>query len=110
MTNENPLREYQLMLTRRQLFGRTALGLGTAAMANLFGSELDAANNRGPHGGTHHFPTAKRVIYLFMSGGPDSKLWSQESGFQSPLPAPNLTLFLTASLLVFRVSFQVDGS
>ena len=41
---------------------------------------------------------------LFMSGGPDSKLWSRESGFQSPLPAPNLTLFLTASLLVFRVT------
>ena len=34
MTPANPQREYDLMMTRRQLFGRTALGLGTAAMAN----------------------------------------------------------------------------
>ncbi len=37
------LREYELMLTQQQLFGRTALGLGTAAMANLFGEDLLAA-------------------------------------------------------------------
>ena len=36
----NPLREYDLMLTRRQLFGRAALGLGTAAMVNLLGRRL----------------------------------------------------------------------
>ena len=38
MQDPNPRREHELMTTRRQLFGRTALGLGTAAMANLLGS------------------------------------------------------------------------
>ena len=33
-------RESDLMMTRRQLFGRAALGLGTAAMAKLLGNDL----------------------------------------------------------------------
>ena len=48
MTPANPQREYDLMMTRRQLFGRTALGLGTAAMANLLGSELSAEGKPEP--------------------------------------------------------------
>ena len=69
MTESNPLREHDLMLTRRQLFGRGALGLGTAAMAGLLGSDLLAAEGADEHG-LHHPAKAKRVIYLFMSGGP----------------------------------------
>lgn len=72
----NPLREYDLMLTRRQLFGKAALGIGTAAMAQLFGQDLLGAATPAPHGGLHHAPKAKRVIYLFMSGGPSHHdLW-----------------------------------
>ena len=66
--NSNPYRELDLMMTRRQLFGKAALGLGTAAMANLLGSDLLAA--AGSKAGMHHPAKAKRVIYLFMSGGP----------------------------------------
>jgi hypothetical protein len=65
----NPFHDYQLELTRRQLFGRTALGLGTAAMAQMLGPDLLAAPVRSD-GGLHHEAKAKRVIYLFMSGGP----------------------------------------
>ena len=65
----NPLHEYQLAMTRRQLFGRSALGLGTAAMAHLLPQELLAAQASGTDG-LHHQAKAKRVIYLFMSGGP----------------------------------------
>ena len=36
----NPLHDHQLNLTRRQLFGRAALGLGTATMAQMLGSDL----------------------------------------------------------------------
>jgi hypothetical protein len=64
-----PFQDHQLNMTRRQLFGRTALGLGTAGMAQLLGSDLLAeATSSGE--GLHHAPKAKRVIYLFMSGGP----------------------------------------
>ncbi len=70
---EHPLRENELLQTRRQLFGRASLGIGTAAMAQLFRSELGAAEpdpKDDLKGGIHHVAKAKRVIYLFMSGGP----------------------------------------
>lgn len=63
-------------LTRRHFFGRTSLGLGTAACAGLFSQELAQANSVGNpgQGGNlqqfHHRPKAKRIVYLFMSGGP----------------------------------------
>jgi len=95
MDEKSPLREHELMTTRRQLFGRTALGLGTAAMASLLDPGL-LAEDGGPrsraHGiGTHHAPKAKRVIYLFMSGGPSHHdLWDYKPRmremFGKPLP------------------------
>jgi hypothetical protein len=67
-------REHQLLLTRRQLFGRTAAGIGTAALASLLNERLFAADAERRTGGAlpalHIAPKAKRVIYLFMSGGP----------------------------------------
>ncbi len=58
-------------LTRRQYFGRTANGIGTAALASLLaGESANAEQDKGILPGLHHFPKAKRVIYLFMSGGP----------------------------------------
>ena len=72
---EHPQREYELMMTRRHFFGRSALGLGTAALANLLGGRLlPAAGANGS--GRQHMAKAKRVIYLFMSGGPSHHdLW-----------------------------------
>ena len=75
MNDSDPLRQYELMVTRRHLFGRSALGLGTAAMAGLMGDDLLASEGRSS-GGLHHAAQAKRVIYLFMSGGPSHlDLW-----------------------------------
>lgn len=82
----DPIREAELMMTRRQLFGRTTLGIGTAALSRLLtiggiGSvlELAAAQGQKGHGlvGFPNFaPKAKQVIYLFMSGGPSQlDLW-----------------------------------
>ncbi len=76
----NPQRELDLHLTRRQLFGLTARGIGAAALGSLLGSEwLSAApapqGTRGPTTGArpglpHFAPRAKRVIFLHQSGGP----------------------------------------
>jgi hypothetical protein len=69
----NPLRERQLMLTRRQLFGRAATGIGTAALGSLLGSALapHAQAAAKPLPGFPNFPAkAKRVIYLHQSGAP----------------------------------------
>ena len=72
----NPFREHELLLTRRQFFSRTATGIGAAALGSLLNPALFAAINS--EGGAPqyplakpHFPAkAKRVIYLFMAGGP----------------------------------------
>jgi len=57
-------------MTRRRFFGVNSTGLGIAALAGLLNRDLSGA----PHGGLTGFPnfapTAKRVIYLFQSGGP----------------------------------------
>ena len=72
----NPLLENQLSLTRRHFFGRTALGLGTAALASLLNEDLLGAPEAGANltsglpGLPHFAPKAKRVIYLFQSGAP----------------------------------------
>jgi hypothetical protein len=66
------LAEYPLLLTRRHFFGRTATGLGVAALASLLARDGFAAEAK-PKGvlpALHFVPRAKRVIYLFMSGGP----------------------------------------
>ncbi len=73
----DPRREHELLMTRRQLFGRSALGVGTAALATLVQA---APNIRKAHGGQPGFPNfapkAKRVIYLTMNGGPSQMdLW-----------------------------------
>ena len=75
MNTVHPILEHELLLTRRQLFGKSALGLGTAAMAGLIQTEFGTAAEP-QRGLPHHTPKAKRVIYLFMSGGPSHiDLW-----------------------------------
>ena len=82
----DPLREAELLMTRRQLFGRSALGIGTAALSRLLTmgglggvaalAEAVGGQARGLPGMPNFAPKAKRVIYLFMSGGPSQlDLW-----------------------------------
>ncbi|MCB9845292.1 MAG: DUF1501 domain-containing protein [Phycisphaeraceae bacterium] len=66
----NPGRELELMLTRRQLFGRMATGIGAAALSGLLAPAARAFSNPILPTCPHFAPRAKRVIYLFMSGGP----------------------------------------
>ena len=55
-------------ITRRHFFGRAATGVGTAALLSLAHAESPA--DGGLPGLPHFKPRAKRVIYLFQSGGP----------------------------------------
>ncbi|MDC0935646.1 DUF1501 domain-containing protein [Pirellulales bacterium] len=72
----NLLFEQSLNETRRHFFGRSAVGIGTAALASLLGSHpsASAAGRTSSPGGLpglpHFAPRAKRVIYLFMNGAP----------------------------------------
>ena len=73
----NPLRENHLHLTRRHFFGRSATGIGTAALASMLHRDGFAAPGHMPDqrfgglpGLPHFAPKAKRVIYLFQNGAP----------------------------------------
>lgn len=67
--------EFQLSMTRRNFFSGMGMGLGAAAMSSLMSPDLmaeeEARNKFGGLSELPHFPAkAKRVIYLFQSGGP----------------------------------------
>ena len=58
-------------MTRRDFFGRFALGLGGIALSQLLPQARASATAAGGILGQPHFPArAKRIIYLFMAGGP----------------------------------------
>ena len=63
-----------LGLSRRHFLNQFGLGLGGMALADLLGSSrtlgADALPERDLMGATHFTPRAKRIIYLFMAGGP----------------------------------------
>jgi hypothetical protein len=67
----NPITDNQLMVNRRQFFGRSAVGIGSAALGSLLAREGLGAASPGGLGMLPHFaPKAKRVVYLFMNGAP----------------------------------------
>ena len=90
-------------ITRRHFFGRTATGVGTAALGSILASNgllradtptlpTIVPGEPGILKTLHHAPKAKRVIYLFMNGAPsqidlfDPKPAMQEM-FDKDLPA-----------------------
>src|ERR1700757_3617903 len=61
-----------LGLSRRQFLNRFGMGLGGIALADLLGggARVEAGTTPGVLAAPHHTAKAKRVIYLFQSGGP----------------------------------------
>lgn len=63
-------------IDRRHFLTKTAMGMGGLALASLFSSDglmakgTDTMLGSGLPGLPHHAPKAKRIIYLFQSGGP----------------------------------------
>lgn len=78
----NPdLREIEKKMDRRKFLTQTSLGIGSLALGSLMGMEKIFAKNllKTPSslnsipanmGLPHFMPKAKRIIYLFQSGGP----------------------------------------
>src|SRR5712672_4391318 len=87
---------FDSMLSRRQLLTRCGMGMGALALGTLM-SETGYGNIGGisatsplrPHG-PQYFGKAKRVIHLFMNGGP-----SQVDTFD---PKPMLERYATKAL------------
>jgi hypothetical protein len=81
----DPRLEYKLAMTRRHFFGKSACGIGAAALGacmnpSIFANELAEGGSGGGSQGImpalHHAPKAKRIIWLFMADGPSQlDLW-----------------------------------
>ena len=97
----DPIFQHQLLLTRRQFFGRSGLRLGGLALALAEAGRAQGAvaakpaleRIHPPLPGLPHFPPkAKSLIYLHMNGGPSQlDLWDYKPGlaeqFDKDLPA-----------------------
>jgi hypothetical protein len=57
-------------VSRRAFLAHSGGGAGLLALAGLLSEERPAAAAQAPQGGFHFAPRARRVIWLFMHGGP----------------------------------------
>jgi hypothetical protein len=105
------------IFSRREMLGRFANGFGILGLASLL-AESGRAELSGPLAvKTPHFPAkVKRVIFLFMSGGPshvdlfDPKPRLQrDNGKPLPFEQPKLVRTRTGNLLASPFSFRKYG-
>ena len=74
----NPIDEFGLKLTRRNLLCDASKAMGAAALSTLLdpnaariaSAATSGSNRTGALGKPHYSPQVKSVIYLFFSGGP----------------------------------------
>lgn len=83
-SNNKDLQEVERHWDRRHFLTKTSLGIGALALGSLLKTEKafakagDVLSNNDPVGSftrnklglPHHMPKAKRIVYLFQSGGP----------------------------------------
>ncbi|MEX0289212.1 MAG: DUF1501 domain-containing protein [Flavobacteriaceae bacterium] len=93
-SNNKDLREVERIMDRRNFLTKTSMGLGAIALGNLLNADkafagiksggLDTSSpearlnsyNKNRLGLPHHLPKAKRIVYLFQSGGPSQlEMW-----------------------------------
>jgi len=76
------INERKYSMNRRAFLAKSAIGIGSAALVSMFGctgENKEAADMMrkigGAIGNMDFAPKAKRVIYLFQSGGPSQLEW-----------------------------------
>jgi hypothetical protein len=106
-------------LSRRSLLARSAVGFGSLALASLLADDMTvqaaAVDPLAPQ--APHFPArAKRVIFLFMKGGPshvdtfDPKpLLTRDDGKPLPFAKPRVQFAATSNLLKSPWNFRQYG-
>ena len=65
----SPRIDYRHSLNRRGLLQRSTSAVGAAALAGLMARDSVAQSSAAAQL-THFAPKAKRIVYLFQSGGP----------------------------------------
>ncbi len=99
------------MMTRRDMLQKTALGFGSVALTSM----LQAENPLAPRQ-PQFKPRAKRVIFLFMKGGPAhmdtfeyKPLLQRDHGKPLPFAKPKVTFARTGNLLASPWKFKPYG-
>ena len=100
------------------MLDRTAVGFGSLALASLVNGESSASELTKPLAESmpHFAPRAKRIIFLFMSGGPsqvdtfDPKpLLTRDDGKPLPFEKPRVQFNSTANLMKSPWQFKQYG-
>ncbi len=101
--------------SRREFLRQTALGFGGVALTSLLAEEASGADPRAPKP-PHITPRAKRVLFLFMKGGPshvdtfDPKpLLDRDHGKPYPGQKPRVQFAQTGTLLRSPWKFSQYG-
>lgn len=99
------------MISRRDMLHQSALGFGSLALTSLLQAENPLAAKR-----PHFRPRAKRVIFLFMKGGPSQvdtfehkPLLQRDHGKPLPFDKPKVTFAKTGNLLASPWKFKPYG-
>lgn len=105
-----------LPISRRALLQSTAAGFGGMALAALLGESAQAADNPLAPKEPHFAAKAKRVIFLFMHGGPShvdtfdyKPLLFRDDGKPLPFAKPRIVSSPTDNLLASPWKFQQYG-
>ena len=103
--------------TRRELLKSTAVGFGSLALAGMMDEQAKAAVSNPLAATLPHFPArAKRVIFLFMKGGPShvdtfepKPLLTRDDGKPLPFDKPRVQFAKTGTLLNRPGSFVITA-
>ena len=101
---------------RRRMLKTSAVGFGHLAFASMLGQQSQASENPLSAKVPHFAPRAKRVVFLFMKGGPshvdtfDPKpLLDRDSGKPLPFDLPKVTFAKQGNLLRSPWKFRQYG-
>lgn len=104
-----------MFVSRRDLLRQTALGFGSLALSSLLADASTAFDAQSPRPAQFK-PRAKRVIFLFMKGGPShvdtfepKPLLDRDHGKPYPFKRPRVTFAQTGTLLRSPWKFQKYG-
>ena len=102
-------------MTRRDMLRQTSLGFGSIALTSMFQEQAWAENLLAPKK-PQFKPRAKRVIFLFMKGGPSQvdtfeykPLLQRDHGKPLPFSKPKVTFAKTGNLLASPWKFKRYG-
>src|SRR5262245_25295271 len=106
-----------MLLSRRDLLRSTAIGFPYLAAQALLAADNPQSAIRNPQSNKPHFPArAKRVLFLFMKGGPSQvdtfdykPLLQRDDGKPLPFAKPRVQFAPTGNLLASPWKFQQYG-